>query len=147
MTLEVKKRGVCCHEAGHAVVLYSFGLDVSAIRVLYSEEKDWHGCTDATPVDHLPVNDQILNYAAGKAAEEFFECPAHKFAWCLDFGEISSRLERNGIPADELWPRIDQAKACARIILEKHRRQARKLIDRLAEYGHVDASQFLRLME
>ena len=71
------------------MVLHSFALEVSVIRVLYTEEKGWHGCTSATPIDHLPVNDQILNFAAGKAAEEHFECPAHERAWCRDFGEIA----------------------------------------------------------
>jgi hypothetical protein len=140
-------RGVCCHEAGHAIVLHSFGLPVVVIRVLYTEEKDWHGRTCAASVDHLPVKDQVLNHAAGKAAEEFFDCPAHEKAWLKDFGKIASLLNSNGIPEDELWPRIDEAKECARTILARYRDEALKLTDRLIESGHVDAADFDHLMQ
>jgi hypothetical protein len=138
---------VCCHEAGHAIVLHSFGLPVVAIQVLYTEEKDWHGRTNGAPVDHLPVKDQVLNHAAGKAAEEFFECPAHERAWFKDFLEIASLLNRNGIPEDEIWPRIDEAKERARTILQRYRDKALKLTDRLVEHGLVDAADFDRLMD
>jgi Zn-finger nucleic acid-binding protein len=134
-------RGLCCHEAGHAVVLYAFGIRVLAVRVTFSEEKGWYGATD-TPkgsADHLSCQDRITILSAGKAAEEFFDCPAYEGAWRHDLGEIASLLDRNGIPAEQHWLRIDECKARAHSILAEHREQAVKLIDHLYEHGEVVA--------
>jgi len=60
---------------------------------------------------------------AGKAAEEFFNCPEDPPS-LHDLGEI----------------------ARARIILEEHREQALRLVACLVEHGHVNEPEFLRLM-
>jgi hypothetical protein len=46
-------QGVCCHEAGHAVVAFSLGIRVVAVSVIFTEDKGWHGktVTEGTP-DH-----------------------------------------------------------------------------------------------
>lgn len=147
MATEPIPRGVCCHEAGHAVVAFSFQVHVIAVRVALNDEKGWHGATDTPPgsADNLPYLDRITLWSAGKAAEEFFECTAHECAWLGDFGEISSLLNRKGL-LNELWPRINEGKARACVIFEKHRDQARRLTDRLVERGCIDDAEFLRLM-
>ncbi len=39
-----ERRGIACHEAGHAVVLHAYNVPVEAVWVVYSEEKkDWYG--------------------------------------------------------------------------------------------------------
>ena len=43
------RRGICCHETGHAVVLHSFGIGVVAVYVIFTEEKGWHGGTNIIP--------------------------------------------------------------------------------------------------
>jgi hypothetical protein len=141
------QRGGCCHEAGHAVVLFSFSVPVAAVRVAFNEEVGWHGGTDLPngSDDHLHYMDRITILRAGKTAEEFFDCPAHEKAWLRDFGEISTLLDRNEI-LHELWSRIDLADARVRVILEQHRDKALKLINRLVEYGRVNAAEFSRLM-
>lgn len=134
-------RGIACHEAGHAVVAFSFSLRVAAIRVVFSEEKGWHGCTKAdTP---QAIEDRITLLSAGKAAEEFFDCPADGKAWHDDLLKISLLL---GLPSELPWPQINEGKARARPILEKYREQALRLTDRLVERGRVDDAEFLRLM-
>jgi hypothetical protein len=78
---EQYQRGVCCHEAGHAVVLHSFGVPVEKLRVVYTKEKGWHGCTIAGSAGD--VMHQAVILVAGKVAEEIFDCPAHEnfLAW------------------------------------------------------------------
>ena len=126
---------------------WSFGLFVVAVRVVFNEEKGWHGGTDiAGSTDHLPLVEKIAGFAAGKTAEKIFNCPAHETAWLKDFGEIAALLKANGISQEELWPRIADAGATVRAILETHRDKVLKLTARLVERGHVDAAEFLRLM-
>jgi hypothetical protein len=130
------------------VTAFSFGVPVTAVWVAFSSEKGWHGATDTPPgsANHLPCKDRITLLIGGKAAEEFFDCPAHQDAWLLDFGEIASLLNRNEVPSSELWPRIDEGKAHARAIFEKYRDQTLRLTDRLVDRSRVDDVEFLRLM-
>jgi hypothetical protein len=139
-----RPRGVCCHEAGHAVVAFSFGLRVAAVRVAYSEKRDWYGAMDAEKPQSMA--NQITLLCASKMAEKFFDCPAHNRSWFHDYGEIDSLLSRNDVPVDERPTRIDEGEACACTILEEYREQARRLTDRLVERGCIDNAEFLRLM-
>jgi hypothetical protein len=148
-TSEKLQRGLCCHEAGHAVVAFSFGVPLLAIWVTFTEKKGWHGGADRGPegsVEHLHYMDQVTIFRAGKTAEMFFDCPAHERAWLRDFGEISALLNRNGIHEHELWSRISEADERARPILKAHREKALELIDRLVECECVEGPEFLRLM-
>ncbi len=141
-------RGLCCHEAGHVIALWSFRIPVLAARVTPSDEKGRHGGTE-TPersVDQLPYADRLTILSAGKAAEEFFDCPAYERAWLHDFGEIASLLNRNGIAPDELWPQIDEGKARARIILASHRKQGSKQIDHLFKHGELSSGEICTVM-
>jgi len=130
-------------------VLHSFRVSVVAVRVNFTEEKGWHGGTDVMPgsTDHLPYMDQAANWAAGRAAEEVFTCPAHRLAWLDDLGQIDALLKANEIPEDERWPQIEEAITRARTILEPHRDKALKLIDLLVEHSRVDGPEFARLMD
>jgi hypothetical protein len=139
-------RGLCCHEAGHAIVAHSFNLHVETVYVRFEEAKGWYGCAKTSSPEYLSVSDQVVNRAAGKAAEEYFNCPAHERAWLHDFGEISSLLNRSGVPGDELWPRIDEGKERARAILERYRTEALRLANRLEECGRIDGIEFTRIM-
>ena len=142
-----KHRGLCCHEVGHAVVAWSFGVRVVAVYVTFSVARGWHGGIDFIYRSPLPYMDQITNLAAGKAGEEVFECAAPYGAWLADFGEICVLLNNNGIPEDKHWLLVTEARDRARLILENYREEAVKLIDRLTEAGHVGEAEFLRLMQ
>ena len=142
-----KHRGLCCHEVGHAVVAWSFGVRVVAVYVTFSVARGWHGGIDLIDGTALPYMDRITNLAAGKAGEEVFECAAHYGAWLADFGEISVLLNNNGIPEDKHWLLVTEARDRARLILKNYRERAVKLVDRLTEAGHVGEAEFLRLMQ
>jgi hypothetical protein len=138
-------QGLCCHEAGHALVAFSLGVRVVAVSVFFTEKQGWKGDTKTEGTDHLPWKDQIVLRIAGKAAEEFFDRPADPGASLHDLGEIASLLDRMGM-SEEREARIVEGKARARIILEEHREQALRLVACLVEHGHVNETKFLRLM-
>ena len=140
-------RGTAYHEAGHAVVAFALDVRVVSVRVVFTEEKGWHGGTD-TPegaADQLSWEDRITMRIAGKAAEELFDCPADPLASLHDLGEIDSLLNRMGM-SDEREARIAAGKARARIILQQHRERALRLIGHLVDHGRIDEAEFKRLM-
>ena len=117
------------------MVLHAYNVPVEAVWVVYSEEKkDWHGGTEmlVRASGHLSDAERVAILAAGRAAEELFQCRAHSPAWLRDFGEIASLLDRKGV-GHELWRRIDRRDAQARAILSKDRDAAIRLIDWLVE--------------
>jgi hypothetical protein len=138
-------QGRCCHEAGHAVVAFSLGVRVVAVSVFFTEKEGWKGDTKTEGTGHLPWKDQIVLRIAGKAAEEFFNCPEDLWASLHDLGEIDSLLHRMGM-SEEREVRIVEGKARVRIILEEHREQVLRLVTCLVEHGHVNEPEFLRLM-
>lgn len=141
------QRGLCCHEAGHAVVAWSFGVPVIAVYVSFSVARGWQGGTKYYWRSRaLHYMDRATSLAAGRAGEELFDCPAHYSAWLADLSEISVLLNAKGISEDEHWARVTEARERARLILKNHRERALKLVNRLAEAGHVGGAEFLRLM-
>ena len=146
METEKYPRGLCCHEAGHAVVAWSFGVAAVAVYVTFSEARGvarWHRLYRRSALHYM---DQATNFAAGRAGEEVFDSPAHYGAWLADLGEIFVLLNENGIPEDQHWVRVTEARECARAVLKTHREKALKLVDRLVERGRVERAEFLRLM-
>jgi hypothetical protein len=143
-----KQRGLCCHEAGHAVVAWSFGVPVIAVYVTFSVARGWQGGTKyfwrSRALHYL---DQATSLAAGRAGEELFDCPAHYSAWLVDLEEISVLLNDNRIPEDRHWLLVTEARDRARLILENYRERGLKLVGRLAEAGYVGDAEFLRLMD
>jgi hypothetical protein len=145
-TMTQKQRGLCCHEAGHAVVAWSFGVPVVAVYVTFSVAKGWRGGTDYIDGSALHYVDQVTSLAAGRTGEEVFACFAPYDAWLADLEEISVLLNDNGIPEGKHWLLVTEARDRARLILENYRERALKLVNRLAEAGHVGNAEFLRLM-
>jgi ATP-dependent Zn protease len=140
-------RGTAYHEAGHAIVAFALDMRVVAVRVVFTEEKGWHGGTDTLEraADQLSWEDRITLRIAGKAAEELFDCPADPRASHHDLGEIASLLDRMGM-SDKREAHIAAGKARARIILQQHRERALRLIGHLVEHGRIDEAEFERLM-
>jgi hypothetical protein len=142
-----KQRGLCCHEAGHAVVSWSFGMPVVAVYVTFSVARGWQSGTRYVWRSRaLHYMDRATSLVAGRTGEEVFACLAPYEAWLADLEEISVLLNDNGIPEDKHWLLVTEARHRARLILENYRERALKLVDRLAEAGLVGEAEFLRLM-
>jgi hypothetical protein len=146
--IEERPLGICCHEAGHAIVAESVGIPIEAIHVTFTEEKGWYGYNESKESDcHLPFTDRITILIAGKTAEEVFERPAHDKAWGDDAGKIALLLLNNEIPETEHCTQINNAKERARPILESQRQKVLDLTDWLFRHGNIYRSEFLRLMD
>src|SRR5262249_49874801 len=143
---EKTQRGLCCHEVGHAVVAWSFGVRVVAVYVSFSVARGWRGGTDYIDGSALHYMDQVTNFAAGRTGEEVFGSLAQYGAWLADLREISVLLSAHGITEEHHWVCVTEARERARLILENYRERALKLVDRLAEAGYVGNPEFLRLM-
>jgi Peptidase M50B-like len=68
--VERYSRGTAYHEAGHAIVAWSFGLQVGTIHV---QADDASGDALIGPTDHLTLVEQIAVCAAGYTAENVFD--------------------------------------------------------------------------
>jgi hypothetical protein len=141
-------RGTAVHEAGHAVVAWSLGLSVEAIRVTYSDAKGWHGGTDTSRPNHLSLVEQIAICVAGGVAEEIFDCVTHELATFKDNEQILDLLEAHGISEQDQGPALRrEGYNCAQTRLEAHKIKVGRLTERLVECGRVDASEFLQLIK
>jgi ATP-dependent Zn protease len=87
-------RGTAYHEAGHAVVAWSFGLHVGAISVV---AEDARGEARIGSAKHLSLVEQIALYSAGYVAENTFGHPAHRLAAASDHNRIRELLEANRV--------------------------------------------------
>lgn len=138
-------RATAIHEAGHAVVAWSLGLPVGAIRV---SDDDASGGTEIGLADHLSLIEQIAVLSAGHAAERVFECPAHGLADAGDRHKILSLLRASGISEEEHGPKLrDQGYDFAKARLETYNIKVVELAERLVECGSIDGSEFRHLMD
>jgi ATP-dependent Zn protease len=145
---EKGQREAAYHEAGHAVVAWSLGLPVEAVRIGYSKEKGWYGGAEIGTAEHLSLSDQIAVCLAGVETEEVFQYESHENASFSDNWKVHELIEANGI-SDEDQDRAlrDEGGSRARTIIETHRSKVDRLVERLVESGSVDASEFLRLID
>jgi hypothetical protein len=139
---EQERPGICCHE-----VLHALGVPLRAIFVEFTDAKGWHGCAKSDPTDDRPSRDRLVFWAAGKMAEQHFDCRAHDRTWLLDYGEIDSLLDREGVTPREREQRIAEAEAQARAILHRYHDAALRVFDWLVEHESIDGDTFKRLMQ
>jgi hypothetical protein len=138
-------RPTAFHEAGHAVVAWSFGLTVDAVWVNADDASG--GANIISPVDHLTLAEQIAVWWSGTAAENVFECPSHKYVASRDRAKVMKLLEAHGISEEEHGPALRaEAYSIATARLEANKAKVIELAERLVIDGRVDASEFLQLM-
>lgn len=144
-TREKYPRSTAIHEAGHAVVAWSFDLPIGAIWV---SADDASGGTQIGPAGHLNLTNQIAVWCAGGIAEEVFECPGHELATFQDQVAIMELLEKHGFTEEDDGPALRAGGyAIAAAALENNRVKVMALVERLVEHGRVEAPDFLMLMD
>lgn len=144
-TIKRYPRGTAYHEAGHAIVAWSLGLLVQAVRV---SDDDASGGAEIGGADQLPLIEHIAVCSGGIAAEAVFGHLTHDLAFFDDHARICDLLEDAGISEEDGQgkARRDEGYDFARARLETHRNSVIRLADRLVERGHVDGPEFLRLV-
>jgi ATP-dependent Zn protease len=101
------RTGAAYHEAGHAIVLWVFGLQVDSVAIGIAGD-DAAGHTKIMGSDeHLSEFDRIVISEAGLEAQEVFEAPTHDHAGLADYaktidilGDISAASKSEPLRAD-----------------------------------------------
>jgi ATP-dependent Zn protease len=139
-------RGTAYHEAGHAVVAWSYGLRVGGVGV---SDDDASGTTEIDNAEHLPLADQIAIRFAGIAAEGVFGHPTHKQIGSGDRREVMKLLaahevfEHNG-DASKLR---DLGYRNAKERLEKYRDKVIALAELLVIHGEIKEADVRALLQ
>jgi hypothetical protein len=145
VTDERYPRGTAYHEAGHAVVAWSLGLEVGPINVL---EEDASGGAQIGSADHLGLVEQIAVCAAGYTAENTFDHRTHYWAAAKDYDRIRNLLQANAIEEGPAAVAMrQQGYDCAHARLLAHEARVIRIAERLVQDGSIDAAEFLRLMD
>lgn len=145
MSINVRySRSTSVHEAGHAVVAWSFRVPVGALWV---NADDDGGESKIGPTTHLELTEPIAICLAGAVAQEVFNCPGHELAAFHDDIRITELREEHGVSeqAEDRALRV-QGWNIAAVTLEAHRTKVNRLADQLVERGRVEASDFLNLI-
>ena len=139
-------RAMSYHEAGHAVVAWSFGLEVGNIHI--REIGAGNSGAQIGGADHLPLIDQLAALAAGKEAEQVFDSHLPDYASDGDRVMAMNLVMKlhEGIGADEALPHLTAGHARARELVVEHRDRVELLADRLRQDREVSAATFERLM-
>jgi ATP-dependent Zn protease len=136
--------GAAYHEAGHAIVLWVFGLQVDSVAIGIAGD-DAAGHTMIMGSDeHLSEFDRIVISEAGLEAQEVFEAPTHDHAGLADYAKIIDIL--GDISAEESLKIRTAARERAREIILANRSKVARLAEYLIENGRISGFAFLELM-
>jgi len=141
------KERTALHEAGHAVVAWSFDLPLGSIYL--DLEKESGGTTaDRASIARLTLVEQIANWLAGYEAEQAFKRPGRKWN-AGDDGQVRRILRENDTPEDtpEGQDLGEQGRACAEARLLKHEAKVRCVARHLIEHHYIDRVTFEEMMQ
>jgi ATP-dependent Zn protease len=151
MTDDRYPRATAYHEAGHAVVAWSLGLEVAAIWV--SDDDASGGMDPAEPdqVDRLPLVDQLAVCYGGEAAENIFgHHITHDQAWWGDQGKVIELLIANGISPENGDGRAsalrDQGYDRASSLVEARKSEVVAVAEHLVKHGRMEENEVRRLL-
>jgi len=134
------------HEAGHAVVAWSFGLTVGSIHLDLATQG---GHAMIASVAKLNPVEQIARWLAGYEAEQMFKPPGRKAKAMIDFGEVSRILQENGTPEEtpEGQALREQGRASAKARLREHEAKVRRVALHLIDHHYIDRVGFEAMMQ
>jgi hypothetical protein len=140
------KERTALHEAGHAVVAWSFNLTVGCIHLDLNSQG---GSAHIYSAADLEASEQIARWLAGFEAEQAFKPPGRRYNAEIDAGEVRRILRENGTSIDEpegkALRRRGRARAKRRLL--KHGRKVRAVADHLVEHHYIDRVTFEALMK
>jgi hypothetical protein len=135
------------HEAGHAVVAWSFGVTVGCIH-LDLENKSGHTMVASTA--HLQPFEQIAQCLAGFEAEQAFKPPANQSRAGYDrYHHVPPILRANGTSDDEPKGQelLRQGHICSEKRLHEHESKVRAVARHLVEHHYMDRVVFEAMMK
>ena len=132
------KKRTALHEAGHAVVAWSFGVTVGCIH-LDLENKSGH--TMVASITRLQPFEQIAQCLAGFEAEQAFKPPGCRRRAFDDFHDkVPPILRANGTSDDEPEGQKlrERGRSCAEECLREHATKVWRIADHLVEHHYMD---------
>ena len=140
-------RAMSYHEAGHAVVAWSFDLEVGTIHI--RELGEGNGGAQIGGAERLPLIDHLATLAAGNEAEQEFK------SWLPDHASSRDRVmainvvlqHHPGLSADDIEPHLEAGHTRARERAVEHRAKIERLADRLRQDSEVNPATFELLMQ
>jgi hypothetical protein len=143
------KEKTALHEAGHAVVAWSFGVTAEHV---YIDLETKGGGVDIAPasIANLTPVEQIANCFAGFEAEQAFKPPGRNAKPMYDCGDVRRILRENGTPEETPEGRElrERGRAYAAARLREHETKVRRVAHHLAEHHHmIDRVAFEAMMK
>ena len=141
------KERTALHEAGYAVMAWSFQVVVGCIHL---DLKNKSGHTQVASMDHLQAFEQIAECVGGLEAEEMFKPPGSKrrATWDLHHN-LPPILRAHGTSEHEPAGQAlrSQGDICARERLRKHESKVRAVARHLVEHAYMDRVVFEVMMK
>lgn len=145
------RRQAAYHEAGHAIVSWSFGIKVTRLHV----QDNGDGQTGADSPNHLPGPDQIAILMAGWAGAGLGGCPYPSLKHakltrdrCEAEKLAADILGSNDIDADpaEIRAKLVKGRDEARSIIKMHRASFKTIAEELLLRGELLADEIANLL-
>lgn len=140
------KERAALHEAGHAVVAWSFGVTVECIYLDLEKES---GGVNVPPTSdaHLKPVERIATRYAGCESEEAFKPPANWNRGKDDRFRIGQILDEH-TPGEtrERQDLREKGCACAKARLHEHEAKVRLVGDHLVQHHYIDRVEFEAMM-
>jgi len=139
------KERTAFHEAGHAVVAWSFGVIVGCIHL---DLKNESGHAMIGPATHLKPIEQIANWYAGREAEKAFKFPANPHKSKDDLFRVGQILDEH-TPGEtrERQDLRERGRACAEACLREHESKVLLVVRHLMQHHYVDRVAFEAMMQ
>jgi ATP-dependent Zn protease len=132
------RQSAAYHEAGHAVVGWSLGLEIGQITI----GDEANGQTQiASDQEHLSMIDRLAICLAGIEAQEVFQCPTHDLAGLTDLGNAQQIIGMD-VPDDESRTLCDAGYQRARELIVLHMAEVVQLANYLIMHGGIEHGEF-----
>jgi hypothetical protein len=134
------------HEAGHAVLVWTFG--VPPVGGLHLDHVKQGGRVDGDrrAAERLPPVHEIAFWLAGYEAEQIFRPPGRRKAAAVDFGEAQRVLRETKTRLRGPALR-NKGRALARARLREHEAGVHRVARELVEQSSVSLERFLELVK
>jgi ATP-dependent Zn protease len=142
-TTNAGRHSAACHEAGHAIVAWNFGLQVGAAQA----HDDGAGGVKISAADHLPLVDQLAIRLGGHQAQALAGCQIFNLQSLRDHLAVERILSEHGIAEGPEAARLrDDAREKAYGILNLRHDMLINIANELMASGQLSAERMADLL-
>jgi ATP-dependent Zn protease len=140
---ERDQRGAAFHEAGHAVVAWTFGLSVGRLEIAIDDD-DAKGAADIEQNADLSLLDQLAICAAGLESQKLVDAPTHEGAGWGDYGNMVELLEH--LEEEDQFTMVRQGHKRASELVSANRPKVERLAIALIQKKRLGADEVAKLL-